>query len=302
MEMVFNQVLILFVFLVAGWLLKTGGLADAAHTRILSSLEVYVFLPCLYFNNFSKHFTLEYLGQKYPLLLISLGILLVLMVVCRLAAKLFTKQEYERILYEYSLLMPNYGFVGYALCGALFGDMALLDMMLFTIPMAVYVASAGFLRLTRRTGKDFKLRRILTPSMIGILLGCAVGLSGLPMPEVVTSVTNSAKGCMSPVAMLLTGITIAQFPLKELFNDWRNYVVTFVRMVGVPLLLFGILKLLQLDSYLPTVLIVYCMPCGMNTVVYPKLIGENCRIGTSLVLISAVASLITIPLFLQLLA
>lgn len=296
MSAVFSQVLVLFIFLVAGWLLSKCGLVDGSHSRILSALEVYVFLPCVNYRNFAKNCTLDYLSQKYPLIFLSIVILLVLWLVCRLAAKLFSKDSYERIVYEYSMLMPNYGFMGLTLCGALFGELAQLDMMLFTIPMAVYVASVGFLTLTRRTGKDFKLIRLLTPSMIGILLGIPVGLLGIKMPSVVTSVVDSAANCMSPVAMLLAGITIAQFPLKELFQDKRNYIVTVIRLALVPLLLFGVLKLLGLGGFLPTVLCAYAMPCGLNTVVYPKLIGENCRIGTSLALISAIASLITIPL------
>jgi len=299
MPVVFGKVLVLFIFILAGWLLSKSGLVDRSHSRILSALEVYVFLPCVSFNSFSQNCTLAYLSQKYPLILLSAVILSALWLLSHFAGKLFSKDAYERTVYAYSLLMPNYGFMGYALCGSLFGELALLDMMLFTLPLSVYVASAGFLSLTRRTGKDFKLRRLLTPSMIGILLGCLVGLPGIQLPSVITDVSQSAAGCMAPVAMLLTGIAISQFPLKELFRDKRNYLITAIRLIAVPLLLFGALKLLGLDSVLVTVMAAYAMPCGLNTVVYPKLIGENCKIGASLALISALASLITIPLCLN---
>jgi len=42
--------------------------------------------------------------------------------------------------------------------------------------------------------------------------------------------------------------------------------------------------------------VIYCMPCGMNTIIYPKMVGEDCRMGASLVLISSVACVLTIPL------
>ena len=296
LEIVFSKVLVLFVFIVAGWALAKGGLVKAEHGRILSGIEVYVFLPCVSFNSFSQNCTLDYLGQKYPLIFVSLGILLVLWALSHFAAKLFTKEAYERTVYEYSLLMPNYGFMGYALCKSLYGEMGLLDMMIFTLPMAVYVASVGFLSLTRRTGKDFKPIRLLTPSMIGILLGCLVGLPGIKLPSVITDVSQSAANCMAPVAMLLTGITISQFDLKELFKDKRSYLITAVRLIAVPLVICGALNLIGLGKFIPTALAAYAMPCGLNTVVYPKLVGENCRIGASLALISAIASLITIPI------
>ena len=40
----------------------------------------------------------------------------------------------------------------------------------------------------------------------------------------------------------------------------------------------------------------YAMPCGLNTIVFPKLIGENCEIGAGLALVSNVLAIFTIPL------
>lgn len=299
MSAIFTQILVLFVFMLAGWLLKKGKLLDASHSKILSALEVYLFCPCISFNSFAEQCTAAYLSEKYPLILLSVGILGGLWVLSHCAAKCFSRDTYARTVYAYSIMMPNYGFMGYALCSSLFGSLALLDLMIFSLPMNLYVASVGFLSLTRKTGKDLKPIHILTPSMIASLLGCLVGLTGLRLPTVLMDVSNSAAACMAPVAMLLAGVTVAQFSLKELLWDKRTYAVTALRLVGVPVLLFTVLKLLGLGSALATVLSAYAMPCGLNTVVYPKLIGEDCRIGASLALISSLAALITVPLCLS---
>jgi predicted permease len=47
--------------------------------------------------------------------------------------------------------------------------------------------------------------------------------------------------------------------------------------------------------------VLYAMPCGMNTIVYPKLVEKDCRLGAATVLVSTVLSLITIPLCIYLL-
>ena len=49
------------------------------------------------------------------------------------------------------------------------------------------------------------------------------------------------------------------------------------------------------------VVLIYCMPCGLNTIVYPKMIGEDCRPGASMAMISTVCCLATIPLCMQVL-
>ena len=296
MLIVMQQVLILFLFIVAGYLLCKTGLVKAEHMPILSTLLVYVFCPCVSFVSFVKNFTAEYLTQKYPLLLIALGILLATWLLAKPLSGLFARQGYARTLYEYSFIVPNYGYMGTALCVGLFGEAALLDLTVFTMPLTVFVGSVGFNMLTRQSGGKLALKRIFTPTMIAVLLGAVVSLSGLQLPMAVATVTQKAADCMAPVSMLLTGIVISQFRLKELLADKRSYVVSLIRMALIPVALFGVVKLLGLEEYLTMVILVYAMPCGMNTIIYPKLIGEDCRIGASLVLVSTLLALVAVPL------
>lgn len=47
-----------------------------------------------------------------------------------------------------------------------------------------------------------------------------------------------------------------------------------------------------------TAVLYAALPCGLNTVIFPRLVDENCQIGASLALISAVLSCITVPVVL----
>ncbi len=46
---------------------------------------------------------------------------------------------------------------------------------------------------------------------------------------------------------------------------------------------------------------VFAMPCGMNTVVYPKLIGKDAHLGAGLTMISSMATIVTLPLWVHIL-
>ena len=47
--------------------------------------------------------------------------------------------------------------------------------------------------------------------------------------------------------------------------------------------------------------LMYAMPCGLNTIVFPKLVGEDCSTGATLALMSNLLAVITIPLCISLL-
>lgn len=290
---VFSQILILVVFAAIGFFLSKAKIVDNNQTKILSAIGVYVFLPATIFRSFASNFTVDYIKEKYYLILISLGLLLVLAAVFHFVAKLFTKDSYKRAVYHYSLLISNYSYMGYALTGALFGEEMLLNVMIFTMPLTVYIHTVGFCRLT---GKKLSLKNIIDPSLIAIFLGAVVGISGIVLPQVVSDIFSKASACMAPVSMLMTGMVISQFGIIKMLKNKNTYIITALRLIVIPAVLAFTLRLFCPEDAVKVAVIVYCLPCGLNTVVFPKLAGQDCEPGASLAVVSNILSLITIPL------
>ena len=86
--------------------------------------------------------------------------------------------------------------------------------------------------------------------------------------------------------------------LGELISNKTVYLFTAIRLVILPALAYFVCRGLGLYTLLPMALIVTCMPCGLNPVVFPKLIGQDCRLGAKLILLSSILSCATIPLWL----
>ena len=111
--MVFEQVFLLLCFVALGFLLIKTKIAKIEHTDILSKVLVYIFLPANIFKTFALNFNREYIFANYILIIYSVVIVIILNVVAHFIAKLFSKNKYERDVYEYSLSTPNFGFVGF---------------------------------------------------------------------------------------------------------------------------------------------------------------------------------------------
>ena len=288
-----EQVLILLLFIAAGYALGKTKIANADHSKILSVLCIYVISPANLFNNFSKRFTVEYLSDKYPLLITSVTIIAVMTLLSYPMAKLFSKDSYQQGVYRYSIVMPNYGYVGYALAEGIFGADMLLNVMLFAIPMSAYVFTIGYCDLT---GRKVSLKRFVNPSNIGLLLGAIWGLLKLPVPNIVGTVCSKAAGCLGPMSMLLTGIVISQYKLADMFTSRKVYVMSLLRLLVIPCAVGGAMLLLGLNTTLITVaLLIMAMPCGMNTIVFPKLVGQDCRTGAGLACVTSILCCATIP-------
>lgn len=298
MTAVFDQVLILFCFIAAGYTLCRLGIIKSEHAKILSGLLVYVFSPCNSFSTFSNNFTPAYITDNYHLLTASVVTIILLAVPMHFIAKLFTKNEYDRGVYEYSLVLANYGYMGYTLANGLLGEIGMLNLMVFCIPALIYTYTYGYCRLTK---SGLSPKKLLNPVVIGILLGMAVGLFGIELPTVVKTVSSMASSCMGPVSMLLAGIVVSEFDVKRLIVNPRTYIMTALRLVVIPLIIGCILKLIGANAAITaSVMIFVSMPCGLNTIVFPKMVDENCEIGASLALTSNVFACFTVPVVLTL--
>ncbi len=298
MKIVIEQVLLLLIFIALGYTLSKTGKAKSEHSKLLSVLGFYIFLPANIFNTFAKNFTVEYLTRKYPLVLVGVVFVVAMMLVGIPVSKLLTKDKYQQAIYRYSMVTPNYGYVGYALAGSIFGDGMLLNVMMFALPLSIYTYTIGFCMLTR---SKVSLKKLLSPANIALLAGALVGLLDIPMPDIATGLLSKASGCMGPISMLLTGMAISQFPIKELLSNWRVYVICAVRLLLAPALALLLVKLTTLSIALIPSVALYAMPCGMNAIVYPKLVEKDCRLGAATVLVSTALSIVTIPIWLYLL-
>jgi len=149
MLIIFEQVFILFIFAAVGYALCKCNMVNSGHSQILSKLLVYVFLPCNIFKTFAANFTHRYISEKYEIVISSLVLIIILAVVMHFVAKVFSEDKYERSIYEYSLVIPNYGYMGYALAEGLLGESGLMNLMIFALPVSCYTYMVGFSMLTR---------------------------------------------------------------------------------------------------------------------------------------------------------
>ena len=293
---VFKQILLLAVFVFIGYFLSKTNKIDKCHTKLLSALEVNVFLPALVFKTFSNNFTVKYISENYKLIIISSITVAIIALFAHFFSKLLTENSYKRSIYTYSLTIPNISYFGYPLTQGIFGEAFLLSVMVFAIPTNVYMYTLGFSMLTKN---KFNAKQLLNPVIITMILGAIIGLSGIKLPSFISELLSTASAPVAPISMLLLGIVLSEYSFSNLLKIKTVYLVTALRLIVIPAVIIIILKLLGLDmAVIPTIML-FAMPCGLNTVVFPKLVDEDCEIGAALALISTTLSIITIPIWLH---
>ena len=295
-----NQTLFLFCLIVIGYTLVKTKVLPESSASILSKLENTVFIPALVMKTFIENFTIERISVAWKLLLCGFLLILIVAPLSILVSKLASKDTYIQKIYIYGLTFSNFSFMGNAIVSSLFGDI-FFEYLIFTLALWILIYLWGVPRLLlfdsdkKQTFRE-NMKSFINPMFISMIIGMIIGLVKIPMPKWIESIISVSASCMSPIAMLLTGVAISFISLKDTFTNIKIYLLCVVKLITMPLLFIGITYFLKLPStvYLCS-LCVLAMPFGLNTIVIPSAAGKDTSVAAGLAVVSHLLSCITIP-------
>ena len=290
------------IFIVAvGYVISKLGVVESKGTALLSKLENNVFIPALVLGTFINNFTRDKLATAWQFLVCGFVVIIISIPLAILCAKLCAKDEYIQKIYTYGLAFSNFGFMGNAVVAAIFPDV-FMEYLIFVLPFwfFIYVWGVPSLLIPHSDKKSsFKdaMRNLVNPMFVAMLVGMLIGALGVKMPEFLGSAVSSLGDCMSPIAMLLTGMTIAKIDLKSMLKNLSIYAVTAIRIIIMPLLAIAILAFIDIPYALKLCSVcAVAMPLGLNTIVVPAAYGKDTSVASGMALVSHLLSCITIPL------
>ena len=296
-----EQMAFLFSLILLGYVLVRAGVLDKGAAGVLSKLESWLFVPALVMGTFIGNFTVDILQTAGKLILFSFAIMVVILPLSILVPRLCTRDRFKRRIYTYGLAFSNFGFMGNAVVSALYPEI-FFEYLVFVIPLWILIYMWGVpVLLISDDGEEQtlgkRLKSFLNPMFICMIIGMVIGLTGIRLPDWTANVIDTCGACMSPVAMLLTGMTVAGMDFRRVLSDKSIYAVTAIRLLLIPLAAIGVLFLLPIDrTFFVCAICSLVMPLGLNTVVIPAAYGKDTSTASGMALVSHLLSCITIPL------
>ena len=296
-----NQLAFLFGFIAVGYALMKLKLMPENTSEVLSKLENMLFIPALVMGTFIENFTVERIASAWKLLLISFIIAFIAIPVAILVSKATAKDKYIQKIYTYGLSFSNFGFMGNAVVSRLFPDI-FFEYLIFTLPLWILIYLWGVPRLLiadsgKKQTLPEALKSFVNPMFVAMLIGMIIGLINIKLPQWLTSLISVSGDCMSPVAMILTGVVVSSISLKKTFTNVRIYIISIVRLVVMPIIFIAAAKFFQMpETAYVCALCSLAMPLGLNTIVIPSALGKDTSVAAGMAVISHLLSCITIPL------
>ncbi len=302
MNPIVGKVLTFFVLIGVGFAIKKARLVEDSFTKGLSSFVLYVTLPALVIDSMQFQFSFEMLSSSF-ILLLSGGILYVFLWILGLVTVRLLKLEGKAgAVVLYALLLGNVVYMGYPVVEMVLGREGVFYTGVFNIWFNVLTWTAG-LRII--AGKESGDRRkcLLNPGIISLLIGLILFLFSIPLPGFLEESLNLLGKCTVPLAMVVTGITLAGTNIKSVLGDQRVIVYSLFKLLAVPFTVFLFLQLVELPDVVEKILIIMsAMPAAANTSIFARMYDSDYDLASRLIAASTFFSLVSIPVIISLFA
>ena len=272
---VFQKMLVLLLMMSVGFLAgKTGGRA----LRVLGSGDV-LLLTGLYFAGFA-----------------------LLIVLARLYRLALHPAKEDGGVYELLMIFPNSAFIGIPVAAAIYGSTAVFGISLLNLPFYVALYCYGVSLIQGVPMGKVDLKQIFSPLMITSILGLALYLCNIRLPDLLAEPMQTIGQISTPGAMMLIGSTLADVPLKKAVCNWRMLLLAAGRLLLAPVAVHLVFSLFVKDEMLlGLVTLIAAMPSASFVSLLAAEYEKNEVLAAEGVFLTTILSVVTIPLMTMLL-
>ncbi len=287
-----NQVLIMYILMFIGYMAYKRKLLSDQGTRDLGKILLNIAIPIVVISNFCVEKTSEKTGELLSSILISA----VCMAISIIVAYLFFHKR-DRIA-EFASAFSNAGFIGIPLVQATFGEHAVFYISMMIVLVNLLQWTYGVYTITDEK-KYINLKAVAkNPIVVSVLIGLIIYFSGIRMPSIVSRLFTIIGNLNTPLAMLVSGVYLAQSNLPDMLKKKDVYYVCFVRLIVVPLAILMIFRFLPFGNTTikMAILLAGACPVGSNVAIFAQQYDKDYKKGIEYVCVSTILSILSLPL------
>jgi len=268
----------------------------------LSSIAIYVLLPCLIFSSLlTTEITLH---EALPLIAVVLLVTSSLWLLGKAFALLRRLPPDQESFFLLTTLFMNCGNMGMPVALYAFGDLGLHLSIIWVLVINSLANTLGIYYASRhRGGRRQALRTIFSlPTVYAAALALIIRALHLSFPDLLLPPLQLLGLAIIPIGQLLLGIQLAKARTQVNLHLSGALLPNFIRLLLAPAITFAFAHLLGLEGTTARVAILMsAMPTAVNSAVYATEFGLHPRRIATTVFTSTLASFVTLSALLLLL-
>lgn len=294
---IITQMVSIFALVMVGFVASKRGLWTGDLDRKLSVFILNVSMPALILASVSGKIAFER-SEILMLVLVAFLNYGILLLCAYLVPLIWRVNSSRKGLLRFMLAFGNVGFIGYPVADAVFGPKGVFCASVINIPSNLLIFTIGIAYINGgKISAMFKPRVLFSPCMVASLLAVLIALSKVEIPTPVGNWFHLLGDMTIPSALLIIGSSLSHIPVKDMMGNAFVYGATALRLLVLPLVVFGVFRLLGIEPFITAVAVVLsAMPVATNGIIFCLQYGKDERVMTQGLFVTTLFSVITIPL------
>ena len=261
-----KQVIIMFVLMSVGYVCYKRKLISDQGSKDIGNILLYVAIPVVIVSNFHVERTVEKTQSFFYSILFSF-----LAMVIAIAVSYFLYHKKDGVA-EFSAAFSNSGFVGIPIIQAVVGSHAIFYISMMIVLTGVFQWTYGVFAISGDKSVMNPRKIITNPVVIAVFIGLIIFFGNISLPQMITNIFSIISGLNTPLAMIVSGVYLAQSDLLGMLRKKEVYVVSFVRLLLIPVITVFAFKLIPYDNIdmLIAILLAAACPVGSNVAIYAQ--------------------------------
>lgn len=302
----FIIVLPVFLLVGSGWAAVRFRVFPDSGVDALIGFATNIAVPVLLFRSISTLDLARVLRAEH-LFAFYLGATVSFVVAVVLARRVWRRRPGESVAVAFSALFSNTVLLGFPIMMRAYGPQAMEPVFAIVAFHAAYCYLVGILtmEIARRDGAPIGValtrtaramfRNALT---IGILLGFAVNLSGLPVPAPVRDMMDMLAEAALPVALFGLGGALSRYAIRDEVGE-ALMVAALSLLVHPAITWFLTARVFALpEDFVRAAVVIAAMPPGVNGYIFAAMYGRAVGTAASTVLLATALSVVTVTFWL----
>lgn len=245
-ETILRQTIIMLMLILTGVICSKTKIISKETNRDLSKFVLQVVNPIVIFTSYQ----MEYRGELVRNLLITFALSVFAFVIMIGAAYIFIRKKdgREADIERFSTIYSNCGFMGIPLMHALFGDEGVFYLTAFITVFNLIVWTHGIILISGERDMKRVAKVFYSPTIIAIVLGIITFFAQIKIPSVPMAALDFIADMNTPMAMLVSGVTIAGTNIVKLVKKPRVYYISFLKLLAIPVILVAVMSFLSVDE------------------------------------------------------
>lgn len=299
MNEIINQILVLFIIILLGFILKKMNIIDELLIKKLSALLLKITMPALIISSMQLKQVDQAILKECMFIFVFSGFIYSISILFAIFLTKVTKcNKADEGVYRFMLVFANVGFMGFPVLTAILGKESLFYGAIFNLPFnfLVYTIGIYFLKKKSENKNDLTWKIFVNPGVVAVLIGLILFIFNIKLPFALNQAVIMIGDLTVPLSMLIIGGVLTNIHLKEVLSNWRIYLFSLLRLIAFPLMVLCIVRLFTSNEYIiGTAFILTAMPMATNGVILAEQYEGNARLASEAIFVSTLLSIVTIP-------